>query len=59
MNGKCYTFKGQNLENGLSYISQAIGNTLGAKAIDTQVKVKETDPIWTQICSSLLQIQLW
>ena len=24
----CYTFKGQSLENGLSYIFQAIGNIL-------------------------------
>ena len=42
--------KGQGLENGLSCIFQAI-----KKAQNTKVKVRETDLIWSQICSSLLQ----
>ena len=48
--GKCYAFKGQGLENGLSCIFQAV-----EKAQNIKVKVKETDLIWSQICSSLLQ----
>ena len=31
---KCYTLKGQSLENGLSCMFQAIGNVLKAKAIE-------------------------
>ena len=54
---KRYTFKGQSLENGLSCLFQAIGNSLHLqqKQQTTKAKVKETDPIWSQICPSLLQ----
>ena len=57
---KCYTFKGQHLENGLSCVFQAISNiilviNLQQKQYNTKVKVKEIDPIWSQICPSLLQ----
>ena len=40
----CYPFKGQSLENGLSYMFQAIGSILNTKAKqqNTKVKVKET-----------------
>ena len=53
---KCYTFEGQSLENGLSYLYQATGNifNLQQKQQNTEVKVRETDLIWSQICSSLL-----
>ena len=56
----CYPFKGQSLENGLSYMFQAIGSILNTKAKQqkTKVKAKETDPIWTQICSSRLHPHL-
>ena len=49
---KCYT-----LENGLYCIFQAIGNILNLKQKqqNINVKVKETDLLWSQICSSLLQ----
>ena len=52
----CYTFKGQRLANGLSCIFQAIGNipNLWHKQYNAKI-IKETDLIWSQICSSLLQ----
>ena len=54
---KCYTLEAQSLENGLFCIIQAIGNILNLyqKQENTKVKVKETDPIWSKIYSSLLQ----
>ena len=57
MNGKMLYLKSQNLENGLFFIFQAIGSILNLqqKQQNTKVKVKKTDPIWSQICSSLLQ----
>ena len=56
---KCYSLKGQSLENGLFCIFQAIANILNSKQKqqNTKVKVKEIDLIWSQICSSLLQSQ--
>ena len=55
-NRKVYTFKDQSLENGLSCIFQGIGNILNLwqKQQNTKIKVKETELIWSQICSSLL-----
>ena len=61
MNGKIYyTFKGQSLENGLSCMFQAIGSILNTreKQQNTKVKVKETDLIRSQICSSWLRPHL-
>ena len=61
MNGKSYyTFKGQSLENGLSCMFQTIGSILNTKEKqqNTKVKVKETDLIWSQICSSWLHPHL-
>ena len=64
--GKFYTFKGQSLENGLLCIFRAIGNILLQmyRVImtklwqqRTRVRAKETDPIWSQVCS-LLQEQM-
>ena len=54
---KWYIFKGQSLENGLACAFQAIDNILNWKQEqkNTKVKVKETDPTQSQICSSLLQ----
>ena len=54
---KGYAFKGQSLKFGLSCIFQAIGNipNLQQKPYNTKAKVKERDPIWRQICFSLLQ----
>ena len=51
---KCYTLKGQSLENGLSGTFQTVGNILTSKQKqwNVEVKGKETDPIWSQICSS-------
>ena len=56
---KSCTLKGQSLENGLLCIFQALGNfllviNLEQKQWNTKVKEKETDPTWSQICSSLL-----
>ena len=44
-------------ENGLSCIFQAIGSILNLKQkqSNAKVKVKETDLIWSKICSSLFQ----
>ena len=52
---KCYILKGQSLENGLSCIFQALGNIPDwkQKQQNTKVKVKETDPMWSPICSTL------
>lgn len=54
----CYTLQGQSLESGRSYMFQAVGNILNSKQKqqNTKVKVKETDPKWSQICPSLLQV---
>ena len=61
--GKCYTFKGQSLENGLYCTFQAKGNILSQKcrASDTKhrqqsarIRAKGIDPMWSQACSSLL-----
>ena len=51
---KCCIFKDQSLENGLACAFQAIGNILNWKQEqkNTKVKVKETAPIQSQICSS-------
>ena len=63
--GKCYLFKGQRPENMLSCIFQARENILlgkiqsqhdQARENHTGVRAKETDAIWSQICSSLLQM---
>lgn len=56
--GKCYTLKGQSLENGLSCIFQALGNILFIKdeAPARLSTGKGTDLIWNQIGSSLLHI---
>ena len=60
---KCYTFKGQRLEHGLSCLFQAIGNILLQRCRarmtkhrqqSTEVRAKGLDPIWSQVCSSLL-----
>lgn len=55
---KGYAFKCQSLKIGLSSVFQAIGNipNLQQKQYNTKVKVKEIDPIWSQICFSLLQV---
>ena len=65
---KCYTFKGQSLENELSCIFQAVGNmaTFFNKRCrasmtkhrqqSTKVRAKEIDSIWSQVCSSLLHV---
>ena len=51
---KCYTFKNQNLKNGLSHIfRQAIDNSLNSQQKHYNIKVKETDPIQSQTCSLL------
>ena len=57
---KCYTLKGQSLQNGLSCMFQAIGNILNSKQKqqNTKVRVKETDPVWSQTCSFLSQGQV-
>ena len=61
--GKCYTFKGQSLEKGLSCIFQAINNILlqrcrasrsEHKQQSTRVRAQGIDAIWDQIYSSLL-----
>ena len=49
---KCYPFKGQSLENGLSCLFQALGHTLKANTKEYK-GLRETDPIWSQIPSSL------
>ena len=54
---KCYTFKGQSLENGLSCIFQAIGNILQRcrasmtkhRQQSTRVRAKGIDLIWNHI----------
>ena len=60
---KCYTFKGQSLENGLYCTFQAIDNTLSQKcrASNTKhrqqsirIRAKGIDPMGSQPCSSLL-----
>ena len=57
MNGKVLHLKGQSIENGLFCVFQALGNILNSKQKqwNRKTKVKETDLIWGQICSSLLQ----
>lgn len=47
--GKCYAFKGQGLENGLSCIFQAI-----EKAQTTKVKVKETSSMESDLFFSVI-----
>ena len=56
---KCYSLIGQSLEDGLSCIFQAIGNILNWKQKQqiTKVKVKETDLLGSQMCSSLLLVK--
>ena len=51
---KCSILKGQSLKNGLSYMFWALGNILNSqlKQWNTKVKIKETIPIQSQICSS-------
>ena len=65
--GKCFTFKGRSLENGLLYVFQAIGDILlltyrahmtKHRQQHTSVRTKETDPIWSQVGSPLLQEQM-
>lgn len=65
--GKCFTLKGRSLENGLLCVFRAIGNSLlkmyGANVTKhgqprTRVRAKETDPLWSQVCSPLLQEQM-
>ena len=67
--GKCYTLKGQSLENGLYYVFQGIGNILlqkvqnqhgKAQTIEHRVRVKGMHSIrslFSQISSSLLHPQ--
>ena len=55
---KCYIFKGQSLENGLSSIFQALGNILlmihpEQRQQNAKFKVKGKDPVWSQICPSV------
>ena len=62
-NGKYFIFNGQSIENGLSCIFQVVGNillviSLQQKRYNTKVNIEETDPIWSQIYSSLLQYDL-
>ena len=62
-NGKYFIFNGQSIENGLSCIFQVVGNillviSLQQKQYNTKVNIEETDPIWSQIYSSLLQYDL-
>ena len=63
-----YTFKGQSPENDVSYIFQALGNILLQKCRasmtklrqqSTGIRAKETDPIWSQVCSSLLHYHIF
>ena len=65
--GKCFTFKGRSLENGLLCVFQAIGDILlhtyrahmtKHRQQHTRVRAKETDPIWSQVGSPLLQEQM-
>ena len=61
-----WTLKDQSPENGLSCIFHAVGNILLQKVQSqpkhkqqsTKAKVKGTDLIWSQICSSLLHNKL-
>ena len=62
LNGRMLYFKGQNFENRLFCVFQAIGKILLQKyrvnmsrQQSTKVKVKETDPTWNHVSSSLLQ----
>ena len=61
-------FKGQNFENSLFCVFQAIGkillqkyrvNMTKSRQQSTKVKVKETDPTWNHVFSSLLQNYRW
>ena len=61
-------FKGQNFENRLFCVFQAIGkillqryrvNMTKSRQQSTKVKVKETDPTWNHVFSSLLQNYRW
>ena len=50
--GKCYTLKGQIFEKWWSCMFQAKGNILNLKGreLNMDVKVTETNLIWSQIC---------
>ena len=50
---KCYTLKGQSLENGLSCIFQAIGNIL-----NSNVKVKETSNMESDLFFPITNLSL-
>ena len=41
--GKCYTFKGQSLENGLYYVFQGIGNILLQRVQNQHGKAQTTE----------------
>ena len=62
---KCYIFKGQSLENGLSSMFQALGNILSQRnrasmtkhrQQGTRVRAKGIDPVWVHISPSLSQL---
>ena len=64
---ECCTFKSQGLENGLSCILQAVDNIVLQKRRasmtkhiqqSTRFRAKGIDPVWSQVCSSLLQEEL-
>ena len=46
----------QRLEKGLLCIFQATANSLLQKSTDRKFRAEGTDPVWSQICSSLLSI---
>ena len=48
---KCFTLKGESLQNGLPIHFRLRQHS---KSWNTKGKVKESEPIWSQICSSLL-----
>ena len=65
---KCYIFKGQSLESGLSSIFQALGNILSQryrasmtkhKQQSTRVRAKGIDPTWSHISPSLSQLWIF
>ena len=53
---RCYTVKGQSLDNKLSCIFQTIGNILNLKQKPQNTKVKDTGLMRSQICFFLLQL---
>ena len=62
---KCYIFKGQSPENGLSSIFQALGDILSQRnrasmtkhrQQSTRVRAKGIDPMWSHISPFLPQL---